>query len=261
MQSNKKIRCLVIDDELPAREVLQKHIAGVEVLELAGTCSNAVEALSFLQTNTVDLLFLDIEMPHILGTNFIRTLKNPPKVIFTTAYRKYAVEGFELDAVDYLLKPISFDRFLKALNKIFQIDLQSNKTATVVAETPPEAPQPFVYFRVDRKMIKVLFNDILYIEGLRDYVKIFTVSKAIVTKHLLASLEEMLPADSFLRIHRSYIISLSKIDSYNTDTIEINKKELPIGRLFKHAVSKYLNASTHYSIANTKAKNILDNEL
>ena len=251
----KKIRCLVIDDEQPARDILQKHIAGVEALELAGTCNNAVEALSFLQSNTVDLLFLDIQMPHILGTNFIRTLKNPPKVIFTTAYRKYAVEGFELDAVDYLLKPISFDRFLKALNKILHINLQNNLPETGKTDSIKEPAQPFLYFRSDRKMVKVLFNDILYIEGLRDYIKIFTTSKTIITKHLLSSLQEMLPADIFLRIHRSYIVSINKIDSYNTDTIDINKKELPIGRLYKHDVSKVLDASSLRTNTNTHLKN------
>ena len=250
----KKIKCLVIDDELPAREILQKHIAGIEALELTGTCTNAVEALSFLQSNTVDLLFLDIQMPHILGTNFIRTLKNPPKVIFTTAYRKYAVEGFELDAVDYLLKPISFDRFLKSVNKILQVNLQSNTTSPAI-ENHTEPAQPFLYLRVDRKMVKVLFNDILYIEGLRDYIRILTTSKAIITKHLLATLEEMLPSDAFLRIHRSYIVSISKIDSYNTDTIEIGKKELPIGRLFKHDVSKLLNVSSLRPNTNINLKN------
>jgi DNA-binding LytR/AlgR family response regulator len=254
MPFNKKIKCLVIDDELPARDVLQKHIAGIEALELTGSCTNAVEALSFLQSNKVDLLFLDIQMPHILGTNFIRTLKNPPKVIFTTAYRKYAIEGFELDAVDFLLKPISFDRFLKSVNKILQVNLQSNTTSPVT-ENHPEPAQPFLYLRVDRKMVKVLFNDILYIEGLRDYVRILTTSKIIVTKHLLSTLEEMLPSDAFLRTHRSYIISISKIDSYNTDTIEIGKKELPIGRLFKHDVSKLLNASTLRPNTNLNFKN------
>src|SRR6476661_2898286 len=208
MPFGKKIKCLVIDDELPARDVLQKHISDVDALELAGSCTNAVEALSFLQSNTVDLLFLDIQMPHILGTNFIRTLKNPPKVIFTTAYRKYAVEGFELDAVDYLLKPISFDRFLKALNKILHINLQNTLPEAGKTDSIKEPAQPFLYFRSDRKMVKVLFNDILYIEGLRDYIKIFTTSKIIVTKHLLATLEEMLPSDTFLRIHRSYIVSI-----------------------------------------------------
>lgn len=254
MSFNKKIKCLVIDDELPARDVLEKHISGVEALELAGSCTNAVEALSFLQSNTVDLLFLDIQMPHILGTNFIRTLKNPPKVIFTTAYRKYAIEGFELDAVDYLLKPISFDRFLKAVNKLFQLNLQSTTPASVT-DTHTEPAQPFLYLRVDRKMVKVLFNDILYIEGLRDYIRIYTVSKTIITKHQLSSLEEMLPADSFLRIHRSYIISINKIDSYNNETIEIAKKELPIGRLFKHDVNKLLNASTVRPNSNINLKN------
>jgi DNA-binding LytR/AlgR family response regulator len=254
MPFSKKIKCLVIDDELPARDVLQKHIAGIGALELTGTCTNAVEALSFLQSNTVDLLFLDIQMPHILGTNFIRTLKNPPKVIFTTAYRKYAIEGFELDAVDYLLKPISFDRFLKSVNKILQVNLQSNAIPSAT-ENHTEPAQPFLYLRVDRKMVKVLFNDILYIEGLRDYIRIYTASKTIVTKHLLATLEEMLPSDAFLRIHRSYIISISKIDSYNTDTIEIGKKELPIGRLYKHDVSKLLNASSLRPNTNINLKN------
>jgi DNA-binding LytR/AlgR family response regulator len=257
MPFTKKIKCLVIDDELPARDILKKHIEGVESLELTGSCNNAVEALSFLQSNTVDLLFLDIQMPYILGTNFIRTLKNPPKVIFTTAYRKYAIEGFELDAVDFLLKPIGFDRFLKAVNKILQLNLQSNSGDTEKTETPKESAQPFLYFRSDRKMVKVLFNEILYIEGLRDYIRIITNSKVIVTKHLLASLQEMLPADGFLRIHRSYIVSISKIDSYNTDTIEIAKKELPIGRLFKNDVTKLLSAS---STRNNVKKNSKDTD-
>ena len=252
MSITRKIKCLVIDDELPAREILHKHITGVESLELAGSCTNAVEALSFLQSNKVDLLFLDIQMPHILGTNFIRTLKNPPKIIFTTAYRKYAVEGFELDAVDYLLKPISFDRFLKAVNKILQLDLHG--VSNQPGEKEAEPAQPFLYLRVDRKMVKVLFSDILYIEGLRDYIRIFTTTRTIITKHLLSSLEEMLPSDSFLRIHRSYIVSIHKIDSYNPDTIEIGNKELPVGRLFKHVVNKLLNASTLRSNSNANLK-------
>ncbi len=255
MPSNRKIKCLVIDDEQPARDILRKHIEGVESLELAGSCNNAVEALSFLQSNNVDLLFLDIQMPHILGTNFMRTLKNPPKVIFTTAYRKYALEGFELDAVDFLLKPISFDRFLKAVNKVLQLNLQSSIPESSETEKLKEPAQPFLYFRSDRKMVKVLFNDILYIEGLRDYIRIFTASRTIVTKHLLVSLEEMLPENAFLRIHRSYIVSINKIDSFNPDTVEIAKKELPIGRLYKHDVYKLLNSS---SIHNNLKKNSKD---
>lgn len=244
MSSLKKIRCLLIDDEPLAREILKQHIGQVDALELSGICSNALEAISFLQEHQVDLLFLDIQMPQLLGTNFIRTLKNPPKVIFTTAYRKYALEGFELDAVDYILKPISFERFLKAVNKILQSDLSSQNTALQVKENIPEQPNSFLYFRVDRKMVKVFFNEILFIEGLKDYIKIVTISKTIVTKYVLSSLDEVLPSDEFLRIHKSYIIAINKIDSFNADCIEIAKHELPIGRLFKHDVNKVLNASS-----------------
>src|SRR6476659_3431110 len=147
MPDSRKIKCLVIDDELPAREILKKHITDVDALELSGTCSNAVEAISFLKDNRVDLLFLDIQMPHLLGTNFLRTLKNPPKVIFTTAYRKYAVEGFELDAVDFLLKPISFERFLKGVNKVLQLNLEGNSDSTMPTENHSESVPPFLYFR------------------------------------------------------------------------------------------------------------------
>ena len=243
MPESKKIRCLVIDDELPAREILKKHINGVEALELCGTCSNAVEAISFLKDNRVDLLFLDIQMPHLLGTNFLRTLKNPPKVIFTTAYRKYAVEGFELDAVDFLLKPINFERFLKGVNKVLQINLQGNYDVATPSENHVDSVPPFLYFRVNRKMVKVLFNEILYIEGLNDYIKIITTNKTIVTKHLLASLEEMLPAHQFVRIHKSFIIAINKIESFNADSVEIAKKEIPVGRLFKFNLSKILGSS------------------
>src|SRR6187455_311509 len=167
MLQTKKIKCLVVDDEPPAREILKQHIAGVDALELAGTCANAVEAISFLKDHPVDLIFLDIQMPQLLGTNFIRTLKAPPKVIFTTAYRKYALEGFELDAVDYLLKPISFERFLKGVNKVLQLNIQNN---ILSSENNPGISPPFFYFRSNRKMVKVLLDEILYIESLNDYV-------------------------------------------------------------------------------------------
>src|SRR3954471_18913672 len=162
MHFNNKIHCLIIDDEPPAREILKQHIAGVEALELSGTCSNAVEAVSFLKEHPVDLLFLDIQMPQLLGTNFIRTLKNPPKVIFTTAFRKYAIEGFELDAVDYLLKPISFDRFLKAVNKVMQLSLTDTRFEDEV-QNKAKASNEYINFRSDRRMIKVALNEILYI--------------------------------------------------------------------------------------------------
>ena len=246
MHFNNKIHCLIIEDEPPAREILKQHIAGVEALELAGTCSNAVEAVSFLKEHPVDLLLLDIQMPQLLGTNFIRTLKNPPKVIFTTAYRKYAVEGFELDAVDYLLKPISFERFLKAVNKVLQLNISSAQAMPTSAtkEKQNGESNSFLYFRAERKMVKVFFRDILYVEGLKDYIRIVTDNKTIVTKYVLSTLEEMLPANEFLRIHKSYIVAVYKIDSYNADTIHIAKHELPIGRLYKFDVNRVLNASS-----------------
>ena len=242
MPESKKIKCLVIDDELPAREILKNHIQGVEALELTGTCSNAVEAISFLKDNRVDLLFLDIQMPHLLGTNFLRTLKNPPKVIFTTAYRKYAVEGFELDAVDFLLKPINFERFLKAVNKILQSNLQG-ATAPDSSDHHTESVPPFLYFRANRQMVKVLFHDILFIEGLNDYIKIVTTTKTIITKHLLTSLEQMLPQTEFIRIHKSFIVAINKIESFNADGVDIGKKEIPIGRSYKISVNKILSSS------------------
>src|SRR6476659_4355357 len=174
MQQPTKIKCLVIDDEPPARDILKKYISGVELLQLSGECCNAVETLSFLQNNSVELLFLDINMPHILGTNFLRTLKNPPKVIFTTAFRKYAVEGFDLNAVDFLLKPISFERFLQAVNKVMQMDIAVSGSSNPMNETGPDQSHPFLYFRADRKMIKVFLDDILFIESLKDYIKIET---------------------------------------------------------------------------------------
>jgi DNA-binding LytR/AlgR family response regulator len=238
-----KIRCLIIDDESPARDVLKQHIAGVEALELLGDCPNAVEAIFFLQRHSADLLFLDIQMPHISGTSFIRTLKNPPKVIFTTAYRKFAVEGFELNAVDYLVKPIGFERFLQAVNKVLEINLFVGGNMNHSTESIPESSHPFLYFRVDRKMVKIFLEDIMFIESLKDYIKVVTTGKTIVTKQPISSLEEMLPKDVFLRIHRSYIIAVNKINSFNAESVEIGKTELPIGRSFKHEVNKMLNSS------------------
>ena len=244
MSQFKKIRCLIIDDEPPARVILTEHITQVDSLELAGDCSNAVEAIAFLQHNTVDLLFLDIQMPHILGTSFIRTLKNPPKVIFTTAFRKYAIEGFDLNAVDYLLKPIGFERFLQAVNKVLQTNISTPGITPRTSETSPEPAHPFLYFRVDRKMVKVFLDDIFFLESMKDYIKIFTKTKTIITKQPISSLEELLPSDAFIRIHRSFIVAINKIDSFNAETIEVGKNELPIGRIYKNEVTKILNASS-----------------
>jgi DNA-binding LytR/AlgR family response regulator len=233
----KKIVCLAVDDEPPALDVLKKYITSVHSLELAGTCVDAVEALNILQRQPVDLLFLDIQMPQILGTDFIRALRNPPKVIFTTAFRKYAVEGFELDAVDYLLKPISFDRFLKAVNKIMQTSLK-DEPAEMDGNRVSEPGH--INFRSDRKMIKVALNDILYIESIKDYIKVVTANGTVITKQSISSVEEMLPKEKFVRIHRSYIVSVSKIESYNHELVWIAKQELPISRMYRHEVTRVL---------------------
>jgi DNA-binding LytR/AlgR family response regulator len=188
---------------------------------------------------------MDIQMPQIMGTDFIRTLKVSPKIIFTTAFRKYAIEGFELDAVDYLLKPISFERFLKAVNKLLQTNLDVPDSLYHVNDSVSEITPGHAYFRVDRKMVKVFFHDILYIEGFSDYVKIKTSSKTLITKQLISTLEETLPGDIFLRIHRSFIVSVNKINSYSADLIVIGNTELPIGRLFKQNVIRKLQLKSN----------------
>ena len=237
----KRINCLAVDDEPPALEVLKKFINSVHSLELAGTCSDAIEAMNLLQSKTVDLIFLDIKMPELLGTDFIRALKNPPKVIFTTAYRKYAIEGFELDAVDFLLKPISFDRFLKAVSKVMQTTFpESLPVENLQVITSPVVQQDYISFRADRKMIKVALSDILYIESIKDYIKVYTVTTTIITKQSISSVEEMLPRDKFIRIHRSYIVALGRIESFNYELVWVAKQELPISRMYRHEVSAIL---------------------
>lgn len=235
----KKIECLIVDDEPPAREILEKYISSVSFLNLAGTADNAIEAITFLQNHSVDLLFIDIEMPGLLGTDFIRIIKNPPKAIFTTAYKKFALEGFELDAVDYLLKPFSFDRFLKAVNKATGSIVSHHENKTYYGSAAI-AFKAFITVRADRKNLKIPLNSILFIERFRDYVKIVTDSKTIMSKQPLSSLESILPAEAFIRIHRSFIVAIDRIESYTYKLIGIGNYELPISRLYRHEVQKIL---------------------
>ena len=239
MPEIQKINCLIVDDEPPALDVLKKYIGSIQNLELAGTCADAVEALNFLRMQTIDLLFVDIQMPNLLGTDLIRTLKNPPKVIFTTAFRKYAVDGFELDAVDYLLKPISFERFLKAVNKVMVTSFKTSEANETLARQPNNH-YSFINLRADRKNIKVSLDDILYVESLKDYIKVVTVTKNIITKQTISSIEDHLPKTNFVRTHRSFIVAINKIESFTNDTIEIAKQELPISRMYRHEVEKVL---------------------
>lgn len=231
------IKCMVVDDEPAARDVIVRYIQQLPMLRLVSESANAVSALQFLQSNPVDLLFLDIHMPQLKGTELLKILKHTPKTIFITAHEEYALQGYELDAVDYLLKPVQFERFLKAVQKALQLQLfqKENTELTVTAQ-----PEPFVYFRAERKMVKVFLNDIYYIESMKDYVKVYTTNGVIITKLSISSLEELLPESKFFRSHRSYIVSLNKIQSYNNEIIDINKTEIPIGKLYRQSVLRIL---------------------
>lgn len=238
MPDAQKIRCLVVDDEPPAREIMKQYIADTPMLELEGECANAIHAIAFLQQHPVDLIFLDIRMPQLSGTDFLKTLQHPPKVIFTTAHAEYALEGYELDVVDYLLKPVRFDRFLKAVNKAYQHN--NIKTTQEKNVADHEKKEAFVYFRADRKMIKVMLEDILYIESMKDYVKVVTTHETIITKQSISSVEAMLPEQQFIRSHRSFIVSLKSIRSFTSELIQIGKTEIPIGKLYRSEVLKTL---------------------
>ena len=233
-----KLRCLLVDDEPPALKVLESHISQINGLEIVAQCHNALEALDVLGSKTVDLMFLDIKMPKILGTDFLKNLSHPPKVIFVTAYRDYAVDGYELDAVDFLVKPVSFERFVKAITKVQR--MMGQETASL-ANNNNSNTEAFVYLKVDRIMQKVFVDDILYIESWKDYIKVFlTTGKNILVKQSISAMENLLSDHKFLRIHRSYIVSTDKIAGYNALTIKINSTEIPIGRLYKQAVMEVL---------------------
>ena len=239
MNDTQSIRCLIIDDEPPAREIIRRYVQEIPSLQLMGECSNAIQALTILQQQTIDLLFLDIRMPQLNGTDFIKTLKNPPKVIFTTAFSEFALEGYELDVVDYLMKPIRFDRFLKAVNKAYPLNGSSPAPKTAAASVVEEKKnESFVYFRADRKMVKVMLDDILYIESMKDYIKVFTTQGVIITKQSISSVEAMLPDKLFVRTHRSFIVSINKIKSFTHELVEIDKTDIPIGKLFRNGVMK-----------------------
>ena len=222
-----KLKCLIVDDEPIAQNIVKGFVADTPRLELFAICDNALEALDILENNEVDILFLDIEMPKLSGLSFLKTLKKPPATIITTAYREFALEGFELSVVDYLLKPFSFERFLKAVNKVnSNINSEFDKIGT-------NHILDYTYFKVDRKNVKVGYNEIFYIQGLSNYVKIHLQNEILVVYEKLLDLEKSLPQNRFVRIHKSYIVSLTKIKSYSSDSIEIADKELTIGNTYK----------------------------
>lgn len=235
----KKIRCIIVDDEPMAREILENHLRKIETVEIVALCKNAVEAFNVISSQPVDLVFLDINMPEISGLSFAKSINNAVKVIFTTAYREYAVDGFDLQAVDYLLKPISFGRLMQSINKYLSENQQM--TLEEPAKIEPEKSES-IFVRSDRKMIKINFPEILYIESLADYIKIHLVDKTIVTRETISSIEAKLPKQDFLRVHRSFIVAINAIDSFTAEIIEIGKKQIPVSRSYKDAVLKRLQS-------------------
>lgn len=242
-----KFNCLIVDDEPLAINVLKKHLAQFNDFELTASCESAVEAFNLLKNQEIHLLFLDINMPGLNGIDFIRSLEQPPAVVLTTAYREYAVEGFELDVLDYLVKPIAFPRFMKAIDKAgtyLKAKHQLQGGNALVGNAVPEADD-FIFTKVDKKMVKVYFSDILYIESLKDYIRIKTVYEDLITHHNLSGFTSLLPPDRFIRIHRSYTVSVDKIKSLEGNHLHLDKKSLPIGRIFhKEVKNTILNKST-----------------
>ena len=232
-----RVTCMIVDDEPMAREIISSFVGKIHNLELVATCKNVSEAFSVLQKESIQLIFLDINMPKISGLSLAKSIQHKSQVIFTTAYREYAIEGFDLQAVDYLLKPISFDRFLKAVQKYF--DLHVSKEI-IKQEIVSEAKETFIFVRSDRKMVKVRFKEINYIESLSDYVKIFTDKETIITRETISNIESKLPSNEFLRTHRSYIVSIPKIDSFTNEFLELDKKAIPISRSYKENVLQKL---------------------
>ena len=225
-----KITCIIVEDEPLAIKVLADYISQVPFLELQGSFKDAILATDWLRHNSTELIFLDIHLPKLKGMAFLKTLSNPPAVIITTAYHQYAVEGFNLNVTDYLLKPFEFDRFLVAVNKI--------KTAGAEKQKPDESTEAkdFIFLNVQKKKVKILFSEIVYVESQREYIRIVTTKKEYLSKMSTHEMEELLPGHLFKRIHRSYIISLSKVDSYTAEEIEVNGISIPIGRGYRDII-------------------------
>lgn len=232
--------CLIVDDEPVAREILENHLSRIPGFQLEGSCRSAVEAFKIINSTNIDLIFLDINMPEISGLSFARSINKNIKVIFTTAYREYAVDGFDLMAVDYLLKPISFERFSQAMLKYNN----ENRSEHYSMNEPVELEKnDFIFVRSDRKMIKINFSEVRYIESLSDYLKIHLEDKTIITRETISNLETMLPQNDFLRVHRSYIVALAKIQSYTNEEVEVGNHQIPISRSYKDEVLKRLTGT------------------
>ena len=229
-----KLTCMIVDDEPLAQRVLEKYINSLDSLELVTKCGNGLEALSYLHKNRVDIIFLDIKMPELSGLEFLKTLNNPPHIIITTAYSEYALEGYEYSVVDYLMKPIPFERFLKAVNKVIEKrDVIINRTSPSTCENIDD----FIFLKSDKINHKVFFSEIRYIEGCGNYIKVYTDDKMLIVSERMANMENMLPETLFLRIHKSYIVSIKKINQLMENKVKIVDKVLPIGNFYKKRVT------------------------
>jgi len=234
------IRCLIIDDEPLAVRLVSSYIQQIPGLEVAAACNSAIDAFKVLQEQKIDLIFLDIKMPKLIGTEFLRSIPNPPKVIFITAYRDYAFDGYDLDIVDYLLKPVSFARFMKAVAKAAKLIAIESSFPSSNSEFKGNQDS-FLYFKVDKEMSKVLLREILFIESNKEYVKVYLEDgKSLIVKQSISSLEKLLSPHRFLRVHRSYIAMIEKISSFNSTHISIGEHKIPIGRLYKNNVEVVL---------------------
>lgn len=247
------MNCLAIDDEPLALNIIEEFCSKIDFLHLIKKCTSAFEAIKVLNTQTIDLIFLDIHMPDITGLDFFKSLPNPPMVIFTTAYSEFALDGFELHAVDYLVKPIPFDRFLKAVNRAYELYSLRNTENREIQQSPgqPEpvvhdvinaGPEPnFLLIKVEYSTVRVEFQDILYIEGLKDYIKIYTTGKMLLTKSTMKNIQSRLPDKLFFRVHKSFIVSFDHIRKIENNRIVIQEKYIPIGEQYKEDFYNYVN--------------------
>lgn len=236
------IKTLIVDDEPHAIDIIKRYSANIPEIEIVDTCPNAIKAFQTIQHNKIDLLFLDVKMPGLSGTDLARSLKNPPMIVFTTAYQDYAVEGFDLNAVDYLLKPIAFDRFLRAIDKVMSLVKKESEQVPPAKEiAEANKNNQYLYLRIERQLIKVDTAEIWWIESIKDYIKVVTKIKTFTTKQKISVAENLLPIGEFMRIHRSYIVPLNKIESYHANYVIIAGNKIPIGRNYKTASLQKFN--------------------
>lgn len=233
-----KFNCLIVEDEPLAAEVLQDYIAQIHFLECKAVCRDGIYAMHALQKEKIDVIFLDIHLPKIKGLDFIKTLKNPPQVIITTAYREYAIDGYELNVVDYLLKPINFSRFIAAVNKL-KNDTTKNMPPVTGINNPAE--QPYLLVNINKKKIKVFEKDILFIESRKEYINIVTTDRSYLTKFALTEIESQLQKNRFLRIHRSFLAAIDKVTAFTAISVEIGSRKLPVGRSYRELVQSVLS--------------------